>query len=276
MKLSFTTLGCPDWSLEQIAKNARDFGYEGVELRTHTDGNHFSPDASKDEAKRAGQLFRDHGAPVFSVMGYTRCAFTDAAEVARNQELMRKLIGIAEAMGAKYIRTFAGQVPKDTNIDAMTETVAKALKPLCKEAGSRGVKISIESHDDWCGSARLLKLIGLIDEPNGFGVTWDIFNGLHANIEPWEKAYAALKQHILYCHVKDGWFSDDHKQHHYCPVGAGDLPLNAVLKALKKDGYNSYLSFEWEKKWIPELEAPEKVFPQYTHKMKRVWNGAEA
>jgi len=37
MKLSFTTLGCPDWSLEQIAKNARAFGFDGVELRTHAD-----------------------------------------------------------------------------------------------------------------------------------------------------------------------------------------------------------------------------------------------
>jgi sugar phosphate isomerase/epimerase len=276
MKLSFTTLGCPDWSLEQIAKNAQVFGYEGVELRTHTDGNHFSPDAGKDEAKRVAQMFRDHGAPVFSVMGYCRFAFVDAAEVAKNQELMRKLIGVAEAMGAKYIRTFAGQIPKESNTDAMTQTVSKALKPLCKEAADRGVKISMETHDDWCGSELALNLARMIDEPKGFGLTWDIFNGLHANVESWEKAYSALKSQIAYCHVKDAYFSPDHKKHTYVPVGAGDLPLNAVLSRLKKDGYHSYLSFEWEKKWIPELETPERVFPQYTHKMRRVWNGAEA
>jgi len=56
VKTSFTTLGCPGWSLEQIAKNAQAFGYQGVELRTHTDGNHFSPDAPVEEALRAGTV----------------------------------------------------------------------------------------------------------------------------------------------------------------------------------------------------------------------------
>ena len=34
MKLSFSTLGCPEWTLEQIAKTAGALKYDGVELRT--------------------------------------------------------------------------------------------------------------------------------------------------------------------------------------------------------------------------------------------------
>src|SRR6185436_8883971 len=98
MKLSFSTLGCPDWSLEQIATHAKEFGYDGIELRTHSDGNHFSPDATSEEAIRVSQLFRDHGVPVISLMGYCRFAFSDDAEVAKNQELMRKLIRMAGIM----------------------------------------------------------------------------------------------------------------------------------------------------------------------------------
>jgi len=274
MKLSFTTLGCPDWSLEQIAQNAQAFGYEGVELRTHTDGNHLSPDVSSADAKKTADMFRAHGAPVFSVMGYTRFAFLDKAEVENNQKLMRKLLGVAENMGAKYIRTFAGNLPKGADIESMTETVSAALKPLAREAASRGIKIAMETHDDWCGSARLNKLAGMIGEPNGFGFVYDIFNCIHAKLEPWETTYTALKPSILYCHMKDGWFSVDGK-HHYCPIGAGDLPLHAIARKLKDDRYSSYFSFEWEKKWHPELEAPERVFPQYTHKLRRVWSGVE-
>ena len=33
MKISFSTLGCPEWSFEQIIKSAREMGYEAVELR---------------------------------------------------------------------------------------------------------------------------------------------------------------------------------------------------------------------------------------------------
>lgn len=33
MKLAFATLGCPAWTLEQIAVNAKAMKYDGVELR---------------------------------------------------------------------------------------------------------------------------------------------------------------------------------------------------------------------------------------------------
>ena len=44
MKLGFSTLGCPDWSLGQIASNAKNYGYDGVELRVHQDHNHIWPE----------------------------------------------------------------------------------------------------------------------------------------------------------------------------------------------------------------------------------------
>ena len=33
MKLAFSTLGCPEWNLDQILAAARESGYEGVEWR---------------------------------------------------------------------------------------------------------------------------------------------------------------------------------------------------------------------------------------------------
>src|SRR5471032_2404907 len=150
MKVSFSTLGCPEWSLEQIAKNAKAMGYDGVELRTHNDGNHFSPDATTDAARDTAKLFRDHGVPVFSVMGYARFAFTDPAEVVKNQELSRKLIKIAEAMGARYIRAFCGKVPEGSTVDAMTKVISDAVKPLAREAAEKNLTIAFEIHDDWC------------------------------------------------------------------------------------------------------------------------------
>ena len=33
MKLAFSTLGCPDWNVDQIVEAARRLRYDGVELR---------------------------------------------------------------------------------------------------------------------------------------------------------------------------------------------------------------------------------------------------
>lgn len=270
MKLSFTTLGCPGWSLEQIADNAVKFGYQGIELRTHSDGNHFSSEASADEAKRVGNMFRDKGVPVHSVMGYCKFAFTDEAEVKKNQELMRRLIVIANAMGAKFIRTFAGQMPKGTDPEVNVKNVGAALKPLAGEAADKGIRIALETHDDWCAGARVQQVADLIGNPKGFGIVYDIFNSYTTGIEPWNVTYAKVKPHICYCHVKDGYKTKDGK-HVYTMVGAGELPLAEIIATFKKDNYDSFFSFEWEKKWHAELEEPERAFPQFPIKLRQWW-----
>ena len=33
MKISFTTLGCPEWDLQTIIARAREYGYDGVDFR---------------------------------------------------------------------------------------------------------------------------------------------------------------------------------------------------------------------------------------------------
>ena len=272
MKVSFSTLGCPDWPLEQIAKNAKAMGYDGVELRTHNDGNHFSPDATLTTARDTAKLFRDHGVPVFSVMGYARFAYTDPAEVVKNQELSRKLIKIAEAMGARYIRAFCGKVPEGSSVEAMTKVISDAVKPLAREAAEKNLAIAFEIHDDWCAGQRMMNIVRNVDSP-GLGIVYDIFNGIHSKAEPWDVTYGAIKDHISYCHVKDAYTTPEGKEQ-YVPLGAGVVPFPAVFKRLKADGFDSYLSFEWEKKWMPELDPPEKAFPQYPPKVRAMWKDA--
>ncbi len=231
MKLSVSTLGCPDWNLEQIAKSANEFGYDGVELRTHEDGNHFSPDAPLSEAQRVGKLFRDAGAPIFSVKGYSKFAFVDDAEIAKNQELLRKLIGIAGAMGAKYIRTFAGAIPKESDRDAMTVKVANAIKPLAQEAAAKKITIGLETHDDWCSGDRVMRVVEIV-KSRGFGVVYDIHNAFNSGIESWDVTYKKVRKHICYCHVKDAYMGADGKPH-YVLLGAGELPIKKILKKFR-------------------------------------------
>ena len=272
MKLSFSTLGCPDWSLAQIAANARSLGYQGVELRTKDDNNHFSPDATPAEARETAKLFRDQGVPIFSVMGYCRFAFTDPAEVASNQQLGRKLISIAAAMGAPYVRAFCGAVPAGSTVAEMTAVVADAVRPLAVDAAKRSITIAFEIHDDWCSGSNLMGIVNRVGSP-GLGIVYDICNGIHANLEPWETTYNAIRKHICYCHIKDGRITPDGK-FQYTAIGEGEIPLQAVFKRLKADRFDSYLSFEWEKKWIPELAPPEVAFPLYPPKIKAMWDEA--
>jgi sugar phosphate isomerase/epimerase len=146
-------------------------------------------------------------------------------------------------MGAPFIRSFAGQLPAGADRPAMIRTVADALRPLAEEALAYGIRIGLETHDDWCSG----EVIGAVmDRANsrGLGVVYDILNAWDCGLEPWDVAYPRLKPFILYCHLKDGYRLADGKLR-YVLLGAGDLPLRAILARFKADGYDGPFSFEW-------------------------------
>jgi len=54
-KLAFSTLGCPNWTIEQVGEAARRYGYDGIEVRL-LDGELLPPDldaAGRQRIKRA-------------------------------------------------------------------------------------------------------------------------------------------------------------------------------------------------------------------------------
>ena len=269
MKLAFTTLGCPDWTLEQIAANAKDYGYDGVELRVADDGVHLSPDATGHEVARVAKLFRDADMPVFSLCGYAKFVASDPAAIEANQRLARRLIEIANALGARCIRVYGGALEEGDTVEAAVKRVAAAIAPVGAEAAAQGVRLAIETHDAWCSGADLAKVFDAVDTA-GVGALFDVHNTFGTCGE-WQESYGLLKSHISYWHLKDGFRTPDGKNHH-APVGAGELPLRDILAQLKQDGFDGYLSFEWEKRWAPELDAPEHVFPQYAYKVRATWD----
>ena len=55
-----------------------------------------------------------------------------------------------------------------------------------------------------------------------------------------------------------------HQHADYVLFGGGDFPILECLSLLHEGGYDGWYSYEWEKMWHPELEAPElalRLFP---------------
>jgi sugar phosphate isomerase/epimerase len=43
----------------------------------------------------------------------------------------------------------------------------------------------------------------------------------------------------------------------------GEVPVREMLGLLTAGGYPHWISVEWEKRWHPEIEAPEMALPQH-------------
>jgi sugar phosphate isomerase/epimerase len=267
MKLGFTTLGCPEWKLEEIAPRAKVLGFDGVELRVADDGLHLKPSASNEELLRTKALFDEAGMPIFALCAYGTYSSADPAHIAANSELTRKLIAIASVLGAKAIRCYGGKFENEP-VSAVASRIGKLLRPLAKEAADKGVTIAIETHTFWARGADVLQIMQQVDSP-GVGVLFDVNNTFTATGE-WRQTYRLIRDYISYCHLKDDYVRANGKRAHVM-LGAGDLPLAEVLAQLKQDGFAGYLSFEWERRWEPDLAPAEQVFPQYVRKVRRTW-----
>jgi sugar phosphate isomerase/epimerase len=72
---------------------------------------------------------------------------------------------------------------------------------------------------------------------------------------------AAIKSFVRHVHLKDSVPAGADRR--YVLTGAGEVPVGRQIAALAKSGYRGVYSFEWEKRWHPEIEEPEVAFPQF-------------
>src|SRR5437870_39645 len=101
MKISFSTLGCPDWPLIHALDEAKRLGFDGVELRfvSGTDALWEIPELSASKLASTRREVTDRGLAIAGVAARAHFHFTDAAK--RNQQIdeAKKNIDIAGALG---------------------------------------------------------------------------------------------------------------------------------------------------------------------------------
>ena len=263
MKLSFATLGCPGWSIEQVAANAKTMGFDGVELRG-AKGEHIGPDETPEERKRIRKLFKDQGVAIAAIMGYSTFTMDDPAKREESIRTAIQFLETARDIGCPVLRIFGGMHSKELDHEGNIKRVAEGIRRVADHAERLGVKLALETHDAWCLGENLSAVLKRVGSP-ALGICWDVGNSFFA--EPLEETYAGIRGHIAHVHFKDAARGSDGKEESRLP-GKGEVPLQKALEILSSGDYDQYLSFEWEKKWQPTLAEPEVAFPHYVRFVK--------
>jgi sugar phosphate isomerase/epimerase len=260
MQIAFSTLACPGWSIEEAAEAAVRYGYDAIEWRM-TDGRLIGPRAPDQVWERMDRAARSRGLSVVCLD--TSCRFVHADDDEREKSVADAIAMARRAaeLGAPAIRVFGGALEGIRREDVLLRA-ADALARVVDSAG--GVKVLIETHDDWAGSGDALDLA----RAAGAGVLWDVHHPFRMGESPAESA-RRLGDAVGLVHVKDGSRSGA-----LYPLGEGDVPLGEVIAALRDIGYGGALSFEWEKAWHPELEEPEVALPHALAVMRKLLSAA--
>jgi sugar phosphate isomerase/epimerase len=272
-KLSFSTLGCPDWGFDKIIDFAKANQYTGIEVRgiLHemdlTKVPEFSnPQTISDTLKKMkerGLVFVDLG---------SSCAlhFPNGAERTKNLDEGRRFIDLAAKLNCPYIRVFPNQLPKDRDRQETLNLIIDGLRELGTYASDKNVTVLLESHGELIFKKDLLAVMEGAASPN-VGLVWDVCNMWSATKEPPEDVYGVLKPYIRHTHIKDLKMVDGKEQ--YVLLGTGIVPIFNAVDLLYKNKFPGYYSFEWEKLWHPEILDPQIALADYPLAMKKHFDG---
>jgi sugar phosphate isomerase/epimerase len=277
MKLLGHTMGTPDLSVAEAIDLFADIGFDGIELRCGepkglvTVGEKtfpvkpFSPDwplgnfhlgMGKPEFRKVREHARKKGLEIVTLTPYVwDINVPDSGVVRSNLDEFTEYVGVAEQLGATYVRVFAGREIKGGGAAKAWADTVTSLREMADCAAGRGVTVLLENHSGTMtptGHATA-RMIRDIDRDN-VRVLLDIANVLIDGNETWEQALESQRGLIEYLHVKDIVLLGGAQ--HPRVMGHGQVPWNAILRRLLDHGFDGPLSLEYERRWHPEELPP--------------------
>lgn len=253
MKLAYSTLAAPSWTVERCVAAAAESDYDAIEWRL-ADGHLLSPKTPEQVWERIRDSSDRAGIAVACVDTSVAFAHAGPDALVRAADDAVAMAGRARDVGGSAIRVYGGKLPEGMSMQDVVSGGGASLRRVTQAAAAMGVAVLIETHDDWSVSANASALA----RSGGAGVVWDLWHPLRHGESP-EATAAELRGLVGLVHVKDG--VRDGTGWRLTLLGEGELPIAEMLALLSKDGYDGYVTVEIEKHWHRDLPDPEVSVP---------------
>lgn len=268
--LVYSTLGCPDWSLERAVEQAVADGYAGLEVRV-LDGQIIPSDMPADQRAEIRKLMQRNGLVIAGIGASTRFSSPDPAERRKNQEELRRYLELANDLESPMVRTFGGAVAEGQTIERTIDWLADGLAGVMDTAEQQGVTVVLETHDAFCRGQEVAATLAKVEHPF-LKAVWDTHHPYRMG-ESVADTWNYIGHRLAHVHIKDARRKPD-GDWQLVLLGEGEVPNREVIELLIEKGYQGYLSAEWEKKWHPEIEEPEIALPQHARILREWMNPA--
>ncbi len=269
MKIAFSTLACPQWSIETVIEKAIQFGYDGIELRL-LDGEIIDPEHDKDKVVNAVALCALQNLTVCALD--TSCTLNQSDLQVRAQQItaLQTWLGLAQEVHVPILRVFGGQGQPGNDPTQEDNWVAEALREIAPQAEQNGITIALETHDAYASARRIANVLRMVPSTN-IAALWDSHHPYRVG-ETAAEVIQALNGRIAHVHVKDAIrVSRTSSDWQLVLLGEGEVPVREQLQILQQQQYGSYISVEWEKKWHSELADPDIALPEHIAWLKSLF-----
>lgn len=264
MKISFSTLACPDFSWTDIYSMAKDFGFNGIEIRGL--GNEiFSVKAqpfTDAQLPKTIEKLNSLGIEIPCLASGACLKYKDKFEEAKDE--ITAYAQLAQKLNASYIRILADLEPNPVD-EVDDEYIIETLKKLVPVAEEYNVTLLVETNGVYSDTARLANVLEAVGSRK-VAALWDMHHPYRFMGESPKETIANLGEHIKYTHIKDSIINDKGNVE-YKIMGTGDMPIKEMFDALASINYHGYVSLEWVKRWSSGLCDAGIVIPQYAEFM---------
>ena len=225
MKFAFSNKFVNTDSFLELCNVAAEYGFQGFEVN----------DAVAEKREHHDSIFRSSmvsGAKrklVNRHIGIAAISYPSAVNAASDSEELQKYVDYAAICGTNVVITV------DTDDFAALHSV---LTPVIKKAESTGVMLLIETSGIYAKTEKILSLINYF-ESVALGVCWDIKSTFFDAKETADSTIQTLGSYIEYVRI------GDRKADKNVLIGAGELPVNEFIGALKSLNYDGYICADW-------------------------------
>lgn len=262
MKLAFSTVAMPDWTLDRVVDFAVRVDVDGVELRTFGDDSaQFTPEPCLSSFPKTRALFANAGlvpaclassvafdAPVKPpVVGRLRGDYELAVQQAK------RMIEVARQIECPSVRVFGFELPARESRRAGMRRVVERLQLAAACARNTGVQLVIENGGSFPTAEDLAEIIDRTASPLvaaayspavAQAVGEDPINGV-----------TLLGRRLASVKIKD--FAGTTP----VQIGQGEMRCEETVGKLGQISYAGWVVIEWDRMWLDGLAEAEQVIP---------------
>jgi len=277
LKLAFSTVACPDWTIEEVAERAEQYDFDGVELRTFGDGGaQFACEPALTGEAKLRRIFGSDGLEICSLgssLRFDEPVWPPAplgyifGDFERPVKEAKPVVNLASAIGCPLVRVFGCEGRPTESRKTLVKRISERLKLVCDHARHTGVSVAFENNGDFGRAEQAMEVIEKVNSPL-LGCCYSLVGGMAAG-DDFHGAIDTLGSKLMLARVKDL------KDGRPVELGEGDLPCREFVETLRTSAYTGWLVYEWDAAWIPDLQPAEEVLPQAAATLGR-WSAEAA
>lgn len=259
MKPAFSTVACPDWTFERIARAAPAWGFLGVEFRTFGNAStRMACDPALTSPAKVRTLMRHSGLHIASLA--TGVRFDERVTppiigrvISRTEHGVgegRSAADLADAVGAPYIRVFAFEIGSESRVEAVAR-ITDRLGKVVDHCRNTGVRVALENGGSFPTAADLAEIIDAVGDPLLFA-SYSLAVGAAAGEDP-AFGINVLGEKLALARVRE--FRDGLP----CQLGEGEVSCRPGVEALARAGFGGPIVYEYDRLWFPDATEPDAV-----------------